>query len=45
VAAGKSQNQEWPFAAVSGCAARPVVKRALRELTLGQVSTQAVTDI
>ena len=32
VAAGKSQNQEWPFAAVSGCAARPVVKRALREV-------------
>ena len=30
VAAGKSQNQEWPFAAFSGCAARPVVKRALR---------------
>jgi hypothetical protein len=30
VAAGKSQNQEWPFAAVSGCSSRPVVKRALR---------------
>jgi hypothetical protein len=30
VAAKKPQNQEWPFAAFSGCASRPVVKRASR---------------
>jgi len=30
VATDKSQNQEWPFAEVSGCASSPVVKQAWR---------------
>ena len=30
MATDKSQNQEWPFAEVSGCASSPVVKQAWR---------------